>query len=210
MTDEPILDQPVTGFLDRLASAAPTPGGGSVAALSGALAAGLLVMVCDLTLGNRRYAAVADEMAHWRALAEQQRIALQELVQDDVAAFTGWAAAYRLPRGDATRAAALQRALQRSTEVPLATIRAVAALLPACAPLAGAGNRLAVSDVGAALHLIVAAARSAALSVDINLAALDDDAFRQAVRAETDALLRTVDDVAAAVLPLVAERIAAA
>jgi formiminotetrahydrofolate cyclodeaminase len=149
-------------------------------------------------------------MTRWRALVAEQRATLQALVQADVTAFAGWSAAYRLPRGDAARAAALQRALQQSTEVPLATIRAVAALLPACAPLAGAGNRLAVSDVGAALHLIVAAARSASLSVDINLAALDDAAFRQAARAEADALLRTIDAVAAAVLPVVAERIAAA
>jgi formiminotetrahydrofolate cyclodeaminase len=210
MADETVLHQSVTEFLDRLASAAPTPGGGSVAALSGALAAGLLVMVCDLTIGNRRYADVADEMTRWRTLVAEQRATLQALVQADVTAFAGWSAAYRLPRGDAARAAALQRALQQSTEVPLATIRAVAALLPACAPLAGAGNRLAVSDVGAALHLIVAAARSASLSVDINLAALDDAAFRQAARAEADALLRTIDAVAAAVLPVVAERIAAA
>src|SRR5438552_4458657 len=139
MSDQ-LLDQPVRQFLDELASGAPAPGGGSVAALSGAMAAGLLTMVCDLTIGKQAYAAFEDQAHSIRARAEELRAQLQSLIQADVEVFTTLMAAYKLPKATdadaATRKAAIQQATRAATEVPLHTAQAAAALLPLCLPLA--------------------------------------------------------------------------
>src|SRR3954462_15544418 len=92
---EQLLDQPVRRFLDELASAAPAPGGGSIAALSGAMAAGLLTMVCDLTIGKKQYAEFDDEVRVLRKRSEALRAELQNLAQADVDVFNHLAAAYK-------------------------------------------------------------------------------------------------------------------
>lgn len=211
MSDQ-LLDQPVRQFLNELASGAPAPGGGSVAALTGAMAAGLLTMVCDLTIGKKAYAAFEDEARSIRVRAEVLRAELQSFLQADVDVFTGLMAAYKLPRATdadaAGRKAAIQRATRAATEVPLRTAQAAAALLPLCLPLARHGSRNAVSDVGVAAQLIGAAVPSALLNVDINLPALEDTLFvgqtRDAVAALTNRLNRRVGEV----LAVVQERIA--
>jgi formiminotetrahydrofolate cyclodeaminase len=211
MSDQ-LLDQPVRQFLDELASGAPAPGGGSVAALSGAMAAGLLTMVCDLTIGKQAYAAFEDEARSIRARAEILRAELQSLIQADVEVFTTLMAAYKLPRATdadaATRKAAIQQATRASTEVPLRTAQAAAALLPLCLPLARHGSRNAVSDVGVAAQLIHAAVPSALLNVDINLPVLEDTLFVGQTRDVVAALTNGLDQRVGEVLAMVQERIA--
>src|SRR5215467_3945000 len=144
---EPLLDMTVRGFLDALASGTPTPGGGSVAALSAAMAAGLITMVCDLTIGKQQYAAFEAEARALRTRAEALRAELQTLAQDDVEVFNHLSAAYKLPRTTeadaASRRAAIQKVTRQATEVPLRVARAAVALLPLCAPLVRDGNRTA-------------------------------------------------------------------
>jgi formiminotetrahydrofolate cyclodeaminase len=209
---EQLLDRPVRQFLDELASAAPAPGGGSVAALTGAMAAGLLTMVCDLTIGKKAYAAFEGEARTIRARAEELRAQLQDALQADVAVFTELMAAYKLPRASAEEAAARAEAIQRSTraatEVPLRAAQATAALLPLCAPLARQGSRNAVSDVGVAAQLIRAAVPSALLNVEINLPVLEDTMFVSWARDEVAELTGGLDQRVAEVLALVHERIA--
>jgi formiminotetrahydrofolate cyclodeaminase len=209
---EQLLDRTVHQFLDELASGAPAPGGGSVAALTGAMAAGLLTMVCDLTIGKQAYAAFEDEARAIRARAEVLRAELQSLLQADVDVFTGLMAAYKLPRATdadaASRRAAIQRATRAATEVPLRTARAVAALLPLCLPLARQGSRNAVSDVGVAAQLIRAAVPSALLNVDINLPVLEDAQFAGETRDQAAALTNGLDRQLGEVLAVVRERIA--
>jgi len=211
MTDQ-LLDQPVRHFLDELASAAPAPGGGSIAALSGAMAAGLLTMVCDLTIGRKQYAEFDDEVRALRERSEMLRAELQVLVQADFDVFTYLAAAYKLPRTTdadaASRRAAIQKVTRGATEVPLRVARAVTALLPLCAPLARHGNRNAVSDVGVAVLLVQAAVPAALLNVEINLAVLEDQLFVRQTRAQAEDLTIGLDEEVAGVLALVRERIA--
>src|SRR4051812_9321341 len=95
---EQLLDKTVSQFLDELASSNPTPGGGSVAALTGAMSAGLVTMVCDLTIGKKQYAHFDDEARTLRERAESLRAELQELAQADVDVFNRLMAAYKLPR----------------------------------------------------------------------------------------------------------------
>ena len=134
--DQRTFDVPVTSFLDALASGAPTPGGGGAAALSGAMAAALVSMVCNLTIGRQRYAEAEAEMRQVLARSEMLRDELQQLAEDDVVAFNRLSAAYKLPRvtesDTAIRRDAIQAALRRATDVPLRTARAAAAILPLC------------------------------------------------------------------------------
>jgi formiminotetrahydrofolate cyclodeaminase len=164
----------VQDFLTQLASASPTPGGGSVAALSGALAAGLIVMVCDLTIGRPRYAAFDAEAQHIRQQSEALRLTLMDLLDADVAAYTQVSAAYKLPKDDSTRSEAIATAMVTATDIPLQIAEAAAALLPLAAPVAQHGNKSAVGDVVAAAHLSVAAVRAALVNVTANMGSLVD------------------------------------
>jgi len=209
---EQLLDQPMRQFLDDLASAAPAPGGGSIAALSGAMAAGLLTMVCDLTIDKKQYAEFEDEARVLRERSEALRAELQGLAQADVDVFNHLAAAYKLARiteaDAASRRAAIQKVTRSATEVPMRIARAATALLPLCAPLARHGNRNAVSDVGVAVLLVQAAVPSALLNVEINLVVLEDQLFVRQARAQAEDLTIGLEEEVAGVLALVRERIA--
>jgi formiminotetrahydrofolate cyclodeaminase len=185
---ERTFDTSVSAFLDGLASGAPAPGGGSAAALGGAMAAALVSMVCNLTIGKARFAGVEPEMRDILDRAEALRQELQALAEADVEAFNRLSAAYKLPRTTdadiAIRRDAIQASLRRATEVPLRTARAAAAVLPLCPPVAERGNQAAVSDVGIAALLAHAAVRSAVLNVEINLRVLEDQIYIRQVRAE--------------------------
>jgi formiminotetrahydrofolate cyclodeaminase len=208
------VDMSMWGFLDTLASGAPTPGGGGAAAVAGAMAAALISMVCNLTLGRQRYAAVADEMQTLLERAETVRSELQQLADEDVVAFTRLSAAYKLPRVTdadvATRRDAIQAALRRATDVPLRTARAAAAVLPLCAPVAERGNQAAVSDVGVAVLLAQAAVRSALLNVDINLRTLEDQLYAQQVRSDVAQLTDGLHDAAEQIMTLVNSKLQSA
>jgi formiminotetrahydrofolate cyclodeaminase len=207
-----LLDQTLSQFFENLASKSPTPGGGAIAALSGAMAAGLITMVCDLTIGRKQYADFEAEAQRLREQSEALRADLQALAQADIDAFDHLFAAYKLPRTTdadaANRRAAIQKTTLRATEVPLRIARAAVALLPLCAPLARQGNRTAVSDIGVAALLIRAAVPSALLNVEINLATLEDQIFVRQTRAQMEDLSIGLDDEVAAVQALVRERIA--
>jgi formiminotetrahydrofolate cyclodeaminase len=171
-------------YLDRLASDAPEPGGGSVAALVGALGAALLSMVANLTLGKEKYADVQEEMAELEGRAAELRAELEELVTLDAHAYGAVAAAMKLPQeGEAQkqkRKAVLQAALQGAAAVPLKIALAAVEVAKLSLPAAQKGNLYAVSDAGVAALLADAAAQAAALNVKINLAWIEDEDFKRA------------------------------
>jgi formiminotetrahydrofolate cyclodeaminase len=209
---EQLLDMSVGQFLDVLASKSSTPGGGAIAALSGAMAAGLITMVCELTVGRQRYAAFDDEARGLRERSMALRAELQQLAQADIAAFDHLSAAYKLPltteADAASRRAAIQQTTRQATEVPMRIARAAVALLPLCAPLAQHGNRTAVSDVGVAALMVRAAVPAALINVEANLASLEDQIFVRQTRAQAEDLTLGIDEEVAAVLALVRQRIA--
>lgn len=190
-----LVDKPVTSFLDDLASNAPAPGGGSVAALGGALGAALVSMVCNLTLGKKGYDDVQDDIAALLSRSEALRQELTELLEEDVKAYSGYSIAAKLPRTTdeekAERAVAMQAAIKVATDVPLAIAEAAAQVMDLCMPAAEKGNKWAVSDAGVAVLMAEAALRGAALNVLINLGsyALKDEAFEADRRAKLDSLL---------------------
>ena len=210
-----------TPFLDAVAAGTPAPGGGSVAALAGALAAALAAMVGRLTLGKPKYAGVEAEMETLVAEAERLRQSLTARIAGDTAAFEAVMAAYRLPRtfispndgGEgggaeqkATRRAAIQAALAQAAEVPLATARETVAALELARTAAQAGNVNAITDAGTAAHVARAAVAGAALNVRVNAAALDDRARAAAWLAELAVLERRAETLVAEVQAIVEER----
>ncbi len=105
------LDEPLQKYLDELASAQPTPGGGSAAALSGALGAGLACMVARLTLGKSDYAAVQQEIAALVEQTEGLRARFEQLMQEDSAAYGHLSATFKLPRATSEEKAARTQAI---------------------------------------------------------------------------------------------------
>jgi formiminotetrahydrofolate cyclodeaminase len=188
-----LTDKPVNAFLDELASDAPAPGGGSVAALSGALGAALVSMVCNLTLGKRGYDEVQDDIKDLLAKSEALRAKLAVLLEEDVKAYTGYSKAAKMPRGTdeekAERQKVMQTALKVATDVPLTIAEAAVEVMDLCMPAAEKGNKWAVSDAGVAVLMAEAALRSAALNVLINLGTLKDEEFVADRRAKLDSLL---------------------
>lgn len=172
------VEQSVARWLDALAGSTPTPGGGSVAALAGALAAGLVSMTANLTVGREKFAAVETEMRRVLAEAEAARARLTALIGEDQAAYEAVAAAYRRPRGDAAqkaaRTAAIQQALRLATDVPLAIAEQCQHVLALAEPAVRLGNPTLASDAAVAAHLGLAALEGVLLNAEANLASLKD------------------------------------
>lgn len=187
------LDKSVIQFLDELASSAPVPGGGSTAALTGALAAALVSMVGNLTVGKKRYANVEEEIKVLLDHSESLRRRLADLLESDTQVYGSLSKAYRLPRDSedqkAARTAAIQAALKEAEAVPMQIAGACAEVLDLCTSMAEKGTRLAVSDAGVAALLAEAGLRSAALNVLINLAYIKDEDFVRQEQAKLDGLL---------------------
>jgi formiminotetrahydrofolate cyclodeaminase len=208
---EPLEAQQLGGFLDALASKAPTPGGGSVAALSGAMAAGLLSMVCAVTVGKKQFAEIEAEVRGIHDRAEALRGELQALAERDIEVFGRLSAAYKLPRTTdadaASRQAAIQQVMRQAAEVPLQTARAAAGLLPLCTALAPRVGRLIVSDIGVAALLARATIQSAILNVEINLAGLEDQRYVREARAQIEELVVGIGEETEGIVQIVRSRI---
>lgn len=196
MSDRPMPDLTLREYLEALAGDAPAPGGGSAAALTGALAAACARMVGSFTVGRKKYVDVEDEIRAHLAAIDAVRAEMLTLVQADVDAFGAVGAAYGLPKETAeeksARSAAIQEALRAAAFVPLRLARACAELARRLPVLLEKGNRNLVSDVGVAARLCAAACECAWLNVEVNLAALRDKEFVAVTRAETEELLGEV------------------
>lgn len=206
--------QQVGVFLDALASNTPTPGGGSVAGVSGAMAAGLVSMVCALTAGKKQYVEIEQEVRSIHDRAEALRGELQALAERDIEVFGRLAAAYKLPRTTdadaATRQAAIQQVTRLAAEVPLRTAQAAAAILPLCTALAPHVGRLIVSDIGVAAVLARATVQSAILNVEINLAGLEDQIYVRETRAQIEDLAVGIGEETEGIVAIVRARISGA
>ena len=183
-------------FVEKVASEAPAPGGGSVSALAGALAAALCAMVARLTLGKEKYRDTWREMEKVRDSADALMRRLLELVDEDTAAYNEVLSAFKLPRDSeaqkTARQAAIQSATKKATAVPMETLRSVTELLSMAEAAVEKGNPNCLSDAGVAAHLIRAAASGAAYNVRINLSSLDDQGLSTQMKLETAELLARV------------------
>lgn len=201
-TREMILEQKVAAtmagetvadFIASVASSAPVPGGGSVAAHVGALAGALAQMVAGLTAGKKKYVAVDAEMRALAEAANALKAQLAALVKTDADAYAMVSGAYKLPKEapdqQTARDAAIQAALMHAAAVPLDTARAAAAVAALAATCAEKGNTNAASDAGVAALLAEAACRGAAYNVRINVASMPDKAAGAPIAAEAAKLV---------------------
>jgi formiminotetrahydrofolate cyclodeaminase len=183
---QPAGRQALGAWLAELGSAAPVPGGGAAAAVTAALAAALVEMVCNLTLGKPSYAEHEQEITGIRARAGGLREAALGQADADAAAFSELMASFRLPRDteadSAARTAAIQAATVAAASVPLDIAATAAAVTGLAARLPGRSNRNVLSDVGVAALCAAAAIDAAALNVDINLKTLADAGTAAAMR----------------------------
>ena len=195
-----IKDQSVEEFLDQLASRASTPGGGSAAALLGAMGAALISMVANLTIGKSNYAEREDEMKRVLTQAEALRHSFVAMINADVQAFDAVMRAYALPRATedekTARLEATQLALKEATLVPLASAKSCVEVMQLSRIVAEKGNINVISDAGVAVVAAQAALRSAALNVYVNAKAIKDRNFAEHQLAQLDGILRGSDRLA--------------
>lgn len=188
-----------TRFIDALATSEPTPGGGSAAAVAAAIAAGLLSMVCNLTLGQEKYADVEAEIRAVLDESESLRHRLIELAEQDMAAYRSFVEAQRQPRRSAGerrfRTECMQQALRGCTMVPLDIARVCRRLLELALVVAKKGNPSAVTDVGVAVLIADACLRGAGLQARANLGWVKDTAFAAAREAELEGVLLDITQV---------------
>jgi len=193
----------VSSFLASVASSDPVPGGGSVAAHAGALAAALAQMVAGLTIGKKKYAAVDAEMKEAALKAVALGNSLTSLVKRDAEAYSHVSDAYKLPKEPAEAAArrteAVTSALLKAAEVPLETARASVEVAKVAVLVAEKGNTNAVTDAGVAALLAEAACKGADYNVRVNVSALDDPVKGAKLASESRELVKTVADLAAKV-----------
>jgi formiminotetrahydrofolate cyclodeaminase len=189
MTTESSIDR----FLDRLAGSDPTPGGGSAAAIMGAMGAALVSMVCNVSFGKKGYETAESELRNMLVRSEELRGRLAAMVAEDMSAFDSLMAAYKLPKSSdeerSRRAETIQTSLKRATLVPLECARACSEVVLLARRAADLGYKHVISDVGVGVAAADAALRSAALNVFINAPSLKDRRFAEDAIEEVERLV---------------------
>jgi len=206
-----IKDKTIEQFLDELASKSSTPGGGSAAAIIGAMGAALVSMVANLTIGKKGYESVSEEMESVLSRSEKYRKQFVELIQADVDVFNKVMAAYGMPKDSdqdkAARSEAIQVALQEATDVPLNCAILCLDVIELSRQAAEKGNTNVISDAGVAVLAAEAAMGSAALNVYINIANIKDKAFADDRRQRLEAMLGASSELTDKVYALVKSRL---
>ena len=189
-------DTPVGEFLQRLSGGSATPGGGSVAALSGALSAALCAMVGRLTTGRAKYQEVWVEMEQTQKTADRLTLELLDLVDKDIDAYNGVIAALKMPKQREEHRSSRQEAIQEATRqaalVPMETLQLLAELTGVVEKALFKGNPNCLTDAGVAALLIQAAALGAAYNVRVNLSGIDDKDFVKRVKSQLEEVLKEI------------------
>jgi len=188
-----LIDKKVGDFLDELASNSPTPGGGSVAALAGALGAALISMVGNLTLGKKKYEDVEKDFKKIISSSEKLRYELSQLIEEDVKVFNNFMATYKMPKETEDekriRAEKIQESLIEAAKVPLKVAYKCLDILSFSKEVAEKGNINVVSDAGVAVLMAEAALHSAILNVKINLKMIKDEKIKEELSSSIQELL---------------------
>ncbi len=180
-----LVDENIRDFIRSVASSSPTPGGGSVAALCGALSGSLTAMVCNLTIGRDKYDDVRPEME--RTLEDSSKLVerLTQLVDEDAQAYASVVAALRLPKGTdeekGKRLEAMQNGLRRAIAVPVEVMELSLEAIRLAYLVVRKGNEGALSDSGSGAMLAFAALHAASMNVKINLKEIQDQEFKNEV-----------------------------
>ena len=184
-------------FLEKLASNAPTPGGGGGAAMAGALAVALTSMVGNLTVGKEKFAQHEAEVQELLAKAEALRMKMFLLVNADAEVFDSFMTCYRLPKNTdeekQARNQAIQNAAKEAAEVPLKIAEACLEIMKLAERIAIIGNPGAITDAAVSSIMARAALRSAVYNVVVNLKLIKDEAYNQAMYATIEAMQKEAE-----------------
>jgi formiminotetrahydrofolate cyclodeaminase len=206
-----IIHKSIQVYLDELASKSATPGGGSAAALMGAQSAALTGMVCNLTIGKPRFAAVEVEMQQLLENCENLRKTMCALIQADIDVFNRVMAGYALPKETDTeksfRSEAIQAVLKEATDVPLACAHACFQAMELSIKAADIGNPNVLTDAGAALMSAYSGVKTAALNVYVNAGSLKDRVFAESRLHELEQILETADAIVESSYKSIAQKI---
>jgi len=179
-------------FLEKLASNAPTPGGGGGAAMAGALAVALTSMVGNLTVGKEKFAEQEAEVKDILAKAEALRLQMLDLVNADAEVFNSFMVSYRLPKATdeekLARNQAIQNAAKQAAEVPFKITEACLDVMKLAERIAVIGNPSAITDAAVSSIIARAALRSASYNVVVNLKLIKDEAYNEAMYAKLEAM----------------------
>ncbi len=175
------LTKSIKNYLEELSSASPTPGGGNVSAFSGSIACSLGIMVCNLTIGKKKYAEAEEEMKVIKSKLESLNDCFIELAAKDNYAFDKVMEAIKLPKETdeqkKLRAEKIEEATFAAAVVPSEVIDTCRQALPYLQKIAEKGNQNSVSDSGVALSLLAAASEGAYMNVLINCSSLTNKAL---------------------------------
>ncbi len=181
-----LADMSIKEFLDKTASSDPAPGGGSIAALCGAAACALTSMVAALTVNNKEYVGVSEEMEKLIQAGSGLMTFFMEQMDADAEAFNGVMDAYRMPktseRERAARSAAIQQGLKRAAEVPMGVAEKALEAMDMIETAVEKGNRHAVTDGAVAAMMARNAVLAALYNVEINLASIKDEGYCEKMR----------------------------
>jgi formiminotetrahydrofolate cyclodeaminase len=195
-----LIDRTVHELLAAFRTSAPTPGGGSASALTGATGASLLTMVAGLPKPVASTAEDIQDLHRAGARCSELALQLETLIDKDADAYGFVVAAYRMPKGtdeeQRARSASIQEGMRAAIATPLEVMRACSSALEEASVIARLGNRNAASDVKVALGLLQAGLRGALENVDINLGTVKDQAYAADVKAETAGLLDGAGELA--------------
>ncbi len=207
------MERGVDRLLQQIASAAPTPGGGSVSALAGAMGAALGAMVWRLTQAKGSSDLSEERLDDLIGDLDRLRASLIAAFDRDAASYEGVLTAMRLPRqSDAERAvriAAIEKATRAATEVPLETARVCGEVLHRCAAAGRLGHAQAVTDAGVGAQMALSGLVGALYNVEVNVSGLTDEVFRSTASAEAAALRLAAEAVVRGVDEDIAEHLGA-
>lgn len=188
-------DKKLEKFLDAVGSVKPTPGGGSVAAVAGALAAALVEMVCMLTISKKGYEDVFTQISKMLGLVRNKKKYLLGLSERDALSYDSVMTAYKMPKEKEGRKEAIQKALIGAALVPLDTATAANDVLEMAERMIKIGNKNAISDAKVAIYLSKASIAGALENVYINLESIEDDDFRNKIEPTLKLLSKKVEDL---------------
>jgi len=176
-----LVDMTIKDFLAELKSDSPAPGGGSAAALTGAVGAALAVMVGNLTIGNAKYQDAQDEVKTIQPLLSDQLAKLEQYIDEDTEVFRQVMATYRLPKGTEeeklARSQAIQQALKQAAVLPMTVASLCQEVLELSKRMLEIGNSNAASDAAVAGRMAHTAMWAAIYNVRINLDSIKDQDF---------------------------------
>ncbi len=183
-----MVDMPVKELLDAISSRAPTPGGGSVAALAGATSCSLAAMVCNLTIGKKKYEGVEEKMKELLEKAMGLRKRFEELMDEDSKAFDEVMKAFK-EGGDK------QRAFKKAASVPMETAENALKAMEIAGEVAKHGNKNAISDAGSSAYMAYASFKMAEMNVKINLLYIEDEEYKSMATKKMEEMERKMESM---------------